>query len=1451
MTVRKTRLIVVVVVLLGIIGTAGTLFVLRARKGEQTKGMLANVRRLIREEKYDDARAEAEKLMILQPNKAEVRLVRGLALLGNQDPTRIAVTDRQSLDAMANLIKATKLDNNLLEAHEILVRFFVGTGDVREAERHAREVIRAKSDHIDAHYAVAAVATLKKNEREATQEIGWLLKKESPIRPRTMWLAVQIADALRAEDPFREQVIRLLDDVANRKGLAQDVQDRLALVEISAWRSLRNADPVSVQAGLQEAIVGLNAILTDGTWSDKTPRLMYGAIDRLVPAIERQSEQLKPIFAQAKPQLAQLQHAVFQQAISHRVVDPQIYLEYANRLRRDGQTDKACEVIEAGLAIGRDMGDEIRRMFSVCDLWLAEHYIAVKQAEKAQPHIDIIIQDERLKPFGQLMQGLKAVQANDWETASKYLAPCVQKLPDNGLANVLYGLTQLRRNYLTEARQHLQKGIQLGADDPRYRAWLAVALADAGYPEKALEVASRVRADGATNSLTNVLQAQVHLRSGNFAAAEKALQDASVNADDKAKLRIQLMQLELAIARKDEKNVTGLLTQLKQAESTAAQAAALEYRWLVAQDQPEQARAALTAARKKYPQNMGLIELEVVATLEAGNKDQAIKMLQDEVAAKPTEPRLALLLSDCYDSAKQTDKSIETLQLACKRMPDESNLSLRLAEKLLAAKKFEEAGRTLADLKANPLANQGTVDALLAHAAALKGDNAKAEELIEVAYKKDPDNPIVKKLYAQVLARRQDFAKARDIFQSSMNSAGRSADTLGMLAETMIRLGETDGVLKLLDRADKTGQSGQVIDSLRERVLRLLARSEKWPELKIEMKRLLESNPSEANCAFGVSLYRYMNEYDLAEQLLNASLKQYPKSLLLLEHKVAIMLERKQYAEVDSLTTELIKEFPQEATFHVLAIYSQLERNQLEKADQYAERAWKMAPGNPALLALRVQTLLRLNQPQDALSFAKQATAKYTELPNPNYVVARVYEALGSRDKAIAMLSTATSESPKDIMIAHHYLRMRIAEGQLVDLKTTLDRMLEQNGDHPLLLGVLIEYHCLKNEMPAAEAVLKKLLTTNATLSVKAYSEAVVAVSKKDFPTAEKKLVIALGDPRGHLPSQFLLARVYSAQNRYEQALDVMNQIIRQQPNSPIAHSMKVEYLYRLNRKSEAEKICRDYLVQFPRTRSFQIILMQLLAERPEESAKQESVKIADAMIGNTAESPIDFERCSRVLLRSGNIATVMNTLKEFSGAKNKHDLYASAVRALVASNRQNDAVKLLEPLLAEPGTPAVIRFLYAEAIANDMVKGSKESRYQRAGEELRKVLKEEPGNLLAVNNLVWLIGQTQKEPRKALDELYTYLPAARRPSESLPPELLDTIGSLHLALNRTSEAEAFLELAVKLRPTSAAAQFHLGQAYVKANRADRARICFDKVIELDAKGPYAAQLRQQGMLAP
>jgi tetratricopeptide (TPR) repeat protein len=123
---------------------------------------------------------------------------------------------------------------------------------------------------------------------------------------------------------------------------------------------------------------------------------------------------------------------------------------------------------------------------------------------------------------------------------------------------------------------------------------------------------------------------------------------------------------------------------------------------------------------------------------------------------------------------------------------------------------------------------------------------------------------------------------------------------------------------------------------------------------------------------------------------------------------------------------------------------------------------------------------------------------------------------------------------------------------------------------------------------------------------------------------------------------------------------------------------------------------------------------------------------------------------------------------------------------------------------------------------------------YLKAVDMYRQVLKDEPNNVVALNNLAWLLAHGHGSTREALQHIDRAVNGMGRRAD-----LLDTRGLVHLALGDTPQALADLKEATSEGPAPSRL-FHLARVYDKQGNKDKAR---EALTEAKKKGLQVSTL--------
>jgi tetratricopeptide (TPR) repeat protein len=315
---------------------------------------------------------------------------------------------------------------------------------------------------------------------------------------------------------------------------------------------------------------------------------------------------------------------------------------------------------------------------------------------------------------------------------------------------------------------------------------------------------------------------------------------------------------------------------------------------------------------------------------------------------------------------------------------------------------------------------------------------------------------------------------------------------------------------------------------------------------------------------------------------------------------------------------------------------------------------------------------------------------------------------------------------------------------------------------------------------------------------------------------AEKAQVLQRIDPQASL--RFLdnavqlsslnpmMCQVYaqSAYNagRPDKALEACRQAHKQQPNLLWAHRMEAEICLQLDRPTEA-------------------------------AAALQPIKAF------LASDPAGCELYVRTLCACSSFALAEEFLQQVAAENRPVEVLMNAAHAFLRQQRMEEAVRWAKIVLERDTTNARALLIVGDGMRVLAERGARGWDLDKARESLsayRAVQRQEPENLIVINNIVWL-------ELKALD-LPQIAYASSEPLRSvqsrteLPAAIMETLGAVYVAVGRYESAKKILYEAIKTAGPTASAYTYLALAHHGLNQPEMAEKCATQAANMANKTP-------------
>jgi putative PEP-CTERM system TPR-repeat lipoprotein len=336
-------------------------------------------------------------------------------------------------------------------------------------------------------------------------------------------------------------------------------------------------------------------------------------------------------------------------------------------------------------------------------------------------------------------------------------------------------------------------------------------------------------------------------------------------------------------------------------------------------------------------------------------------------------------------------------------------------------------------------------------------------------------------------------------------------------------------------------------------------------------------------------------------------------------------------------------------------------------------------------------------------------------------------------------------------------------------------------------------------------------------------------------------------EPKNIQP-KVLLAQLHLQAQEPQKALDLTQRLREADPGNIQLGSVVGRAYLALERPNEAARVFRALSEAHPDAVAPRLALAQALVTAGEqEQAKEQLEKVhkidpknvpAKLALARLAIADGDVAYAKRMLAAvddaaadnpdvlelRGDLANAEGRLDEarslYKQALKQGPMSARAIKLAMVERRVGnpDAVSTLQAWLADHPDDVAVRLAVADArlSAQD---------HEAAQKEYEKIIQIVPENVVALNNLAWLLWQSGNVTA-ALPHIKTALELA---PES--PQVQDTAGSVFLAAGDAKRAVTLLRRAAEANPQDATIRYHLAQALHAVGESKQAYQILEQVL--------------------
>lgn len=940
------------------------------------------------------------------------------------------------------------------------------------------------------------------------------------------------------------------------------------------------------------------------------------------------------------------------------------------------------------------------------------------------------------------------------------------------LAGQLVELAKTDPQVVTEAKLlGLQARTQLLAAKPveenKEQAWREI--------ETELAVLDK-EANGAPG--VKLLQVQIAMTQGKFADASSALSE--LESKNPSELRLTLVRAELSAAEGQNEKARTLYLNAIAAHPQAFDPVRGLAVLLDRQNQRTECESVLKAAIARFeePQlrrDCGLLLAELYYRWQ--EQEKLCQWLTDLTVQFPNDIQSRRMLLGCdqlVQDASRSQKVIEEIKVlegerGSRWRYEQARLWIRLHSdevKRDPEKKFSHYAQTVKLLQENLLTNpedQGS-RLLLAATYEMAREQQLALTMYREAFEKSPNDSQVLVRLVTALHKANEFDEAATILEKVGPQQLNNPDLQQFLVERDYRRGDIDSAS----------------DTLEQMVLR---------------------DPNNSNLTLS-----------------------YARVLVL----------RKEFAKAESLLSDLRARTPDPNVIPVIRAQLQLhiQQGNTGKAMQICNEAVDQLRNAKAYL-LRADMLITLGQGGKALEDLGQAIALEPHNAENWEARARVYSLSGRVPEAISDVRRALALSPQEPRIQKLSAALFIASGKqslLREAEAMLDKALaDQSGPQekkdPQLRVYKARILILRGTGPSIEEA--RQLLRQVTTDYPKYADGWELMTQLELNQGEPGRALdfatrALAHNEQHKQLLLLKAIAEKRLSPSVAALTTLPSLAKQYPDDVGILIEWADAYAQANRSEKAVELLSGKLADFEglaRRRCEIALAAALYTDQQREKAQE----LFDKLIAADPNDPTPVMLLGQLLRKERRWTQVNQLLNSWRTTSPRDAETATNMARILAQSGDREGLQMAEDqlrMILDPNPQAVPTLVLLSMLMQDA------GRNEEAARLNRRILELDPNNVIAINNLAWMLCDKPSPSAEATNEALTL---ANRGLSLMPDymDLLDTRGVAYYKSGDMARAEADLVKCLSLFPAgsaqSAAPQFHLARVYAATNRRTQA----------------------------
>jgi tetratricopeptide (TPR) repeat protein len=713
------------------------------------------------------------------------------------------------------------------------------------------------------------------------------------------------------------------------------------------------------------------------------------------------------------------------------------------------------------------------------------------------------------------------------------------------------------------------------------------------------------------------------------------------------------------------------------------------------------------------------------------------------------------------------------------------------------------------------------------------------------------------------------YEEASIEFRNALRADNGHIPSFLALAETFQKQGNHQNAIQAYQQVVKL--DGKNVSAKLRLGNYMLSAAARKPDLFKQAQQLAEEalkvEPSNVNVLILLgNAYSGQNSSDPAIQQFVKALSLDPGNLSAMIGLAAAYFGKKDMERAEATFKEALQRHPKEVSAHLATASFYAAGQRPQETENQLKQAFDLAPSDPRCLYSLANFYLSAKRKTEAEGVFKLAIEKRPNDREPRWGLSGFYLQQGDFDKSIQELNGILKVSKGDraarLRLAEIYIDRGKEDKAVECIKTLLDANKNDAQAH-FLQGLIFRRH---QEFDKALTEFETALKLDASILPAYLEKASLQLIRGDLDACGSTLKAALQKNSGYLPARGAYAKLLLARQQPQEALQEAQKVLDAMPGNEDALTARAETLRSSNRLEESKK---DWI--------------QLCEMHPKKSQYWHRLGVVEAMQSNNEAALTHFRKAVEL---TPSFTTAINDMlflhmkqKRFETALSELDSLAkkgtpadeihrfrgqvflakgdpsaaeSEFRKTIEINpqsyqtyillgqlsmRRNDlpnAIREVDQLIARNGKMPAAQLLkgYYLQLAKDI---------PGAIASYRKALELDPENVVAGNNLAWLLCEGNANLEEALS-------LAKNAKKKAPedPEIAETLGWIYYKMKNYTLAVYQLQQSVGNRKQPQAEHYYrLGMAFSGKGDAPKAKQTLRKALELNPKFKGAEEARK------